>query len=421
MNPKDIILYFYKLLKDNKINFIVECGSLLVAYGTNKFDENDDFDISVYRDDFEKVKQLIYDDDKLRPMLKLKKEWKNEISFLVNGFQVDFNVYDYDDKFVYSYWYTKNPKDNNQWTLGYRIEFPKDIYFPLSEIELFGVKWQCCNNPREKFRLHYGEDWEIPKTIFRNIHNTPCVDQTYRSDEKDWKPKARIAVVLVTFLRDEICFETLEHYNKFGYKIYLADQGYYRKDKDMIYDKYRKQGHVIKFLPFDSGLSYCRNTMVRLVEEPYVFVTDDDIRTKDKLELYLKHFKVDASLGIVGGQLINRINNHPQVYTYKLKLEGNTIHYNKVLQGYCDIVLNFFIARTELFQDVQWDDEQKLCEHTDFFLKLKYNGKWKVYYEPSFVGDHWPKREIEYQELRQRDKFEKRFKEKWGIESAKMN
>ena len=49
-----------------------------------------------------------------------------------------------------------------------------------------------------------------------------------------------------------------------------------------------------------------------------------------------------------------------------------------ILFVYADQVVNFFLAKMTLFDDIKWDDRIKVeWEHLDFFLQLK-NTKWKA-------------------------------------------
>lgn len=420
MNPKEAVIYIHKLLTENNINFLLECGGLLffIRDGLNDIKTNDDFDFAIHEDDINKVKKLILNDKNLNPYLKVKKEWRKELSVYINKFQIDFYSFSYDKKWVYHYFYAKNKNDNGKWTLGYRIKFPIKSYFPLQTVEFLGLKWKCCNDFEKKFELHYGKDWKKPKKQFFGIENIPCFDKEYLLDDKNWQPIIKrntdIGIVLTTFLRDEVIFKTLKHYSEFPYKIYLGDQGFFTLEKENIYDEYRKQGHSIIYLPFDCGLSYARNVLVNQVLEPFTFITDDDIHIRTNLDSYLKHFE-KKELGIVGGKIYNHYSHKWQNKNKNLILEDNILYYISPKGEYCDVVLNFFLARTKIFQDIAWDEKQKMVEHSDFFLRLKYLDKWKVKYDATLVGDHYMNRDEIYAQLRGRQQYLKQFKEKWLI------
>jgi len=45
---------------------------------------------------------------------------------------------------------------------------------------------------------------------------------------------------------------------------------------------------------------------------------------------------------------------------------------------YCDTVVNSALFRTQVMRDVKWDDNLKLAEHWDFYLRLKQETNWRV-------------------------------------------
>ena len=63
---------------------------------------------------------------------------------------------------------------------------------------------------------------------------------------------------------------------------------------------------------------------------------------------------------------------------FRHRSEGNLSKLNGTLFNYADQVVNFFLAKREVFDDVRWDDRIKIeYEHVDFFLNLK-KTKWKA-------------------------------------------
>ena len=90
----------------------------------------------------------------------------------------------------------------------------------------------------------------------------------------------------------------------------------------------------------------------------------------------------------------------------------------EITYEYSDIVLNFFLAKTEIFKDIQWDNNLPLVEHTDFYLRLK-NTKWKVVYTQEVECEHNHfNNSSAYKDFRthkNRDIGAERFCQKWGI------
>jgi len=87
---------------------------------------------------------------------------------------------------------------------------------------------------------------------------------------------------------------------------------------------------------------------------------------------------------------------------------------------YSDIVLNCFLAKTEVFKDFQWDNDLVMVEHTDAFLRLK-ETKWKVVYTTEVECEHNHHNNTEdYHNFRlgsNRDLGIQRFCQKWNLNS----
>jgi len=111
----------------------------------------------------------------------------------------------------------------------------------------------------------------------------------------------------------------------------------------------------------------------------------------------------DKDLGIAGGQLKNY--NKKSIFNYNYNLNLDPIQkielknpkvqisvQSKTQKGYpfiyCDSVLNCFLARREVFDDIQYDENFKLVEHLDFFLRLKKDTQWKVAFTDKVTVEH---------------------------------
>uniref|UniRef100_UPI0025C11411 glycosyltransferase family 2 protein n=1 Tax=Halodesulfovibrio sp. TaxID=1912772 RepID=UPI0025C11411 len=85
-----------------------------------------------------------------------------------------------------------------------------------------------------------------------------------------------------------------------------------------------------------------------------------------------------------------------------------------------DIVLNFFMARTESIRRVGWDPELRLGEHKDFFIRAKEHGlKCTVLDNVSIF--HFPEQSDDYAEYRNRARaYEMLAFKKHGIYAEKI-
>jgi hypothetical protein len=438
---KDLMLHIKNILESNNIRYILDCGTLLKAYRNNLLDVNDDQDFAIYRDDLDKVRELLKNDPILKPILRIKKEWPNEISVFLNsedknpkefayGHQIDFYRYDYDDVYCYHYWYERGT--DGKWETPYRIRFPKVAYFPLKRMSFIGASWIVPNDPETKFVHHYGPDWRTPKKQFYGIASIPCVDRTWdtksipisKGEEVMPEPvevvkpveyageyDQRVAVMMTTFLRDDLIMTTMSYYLQFPYRMYVIDQGRHTDEKNKFYTVMRAKGHVIEYADYDCGVSRARNLCLKLTKEPYILVHDDDQWIREKIDPQIELLQRHPKIGLVSGTMLNHISNQMQTYNYSLRIENNVLYYEDVKDNIPDTALNFFVAKREMFNDIQWDEKLKLVEHTDFFLTLKHT-QWKVLYDPTFVGDHFPVKTGEYRTLRSRPVFLAMFKQK---------
>ncbi len=219
-----------------------------------------------------------------------------------------------------------------------------------------------------------------------------------RQEETEVEIKgSQVAIMIKTFMRDARLVKTLDaiHQNiKYPYRIYIADDGGVSNEKEYKYQQLEKQGHKIIRMPFDSGLSSGRNQILKKIGEPYVLVMDDDIIIgEDDPLLKMKTVLMsDENIGICAGMIEeeNGAMFGGNSYSNGLRLEiergvlfrrsnvRNIIKTDGLLYWEADQVVNFFLAKREVFDDIQWDSRIKIgLEHMDFFLRLK-ETKWKA-------------------------------------------
>lgn len=136
-------------------------------------------------------------------------------------------------------------------------------------------------------------------------------------------------------------------------------------------------------MPFDSGLSAGRNFLLRKVKTKYFVLLDDDwiFTDKTKLEEFVQIFQgsnLDILAGIIKGEKRSKhfygtIQKQGHVLRTRVKPYSRGQQFTR-----CDYTHNFFIAEVATILKYPWDEELKLNEHMEFFLRVK--GKLKVAY-----------------------------------------
>ena len=226
-------------------------------------------------------------------------------------------------------------------------------------------------------------------------------------------------------------------------KVMIADDGKI-KYKEKILKKYAKYDIDYYCLKNDSGLSKGRNFLLNKTKTKHFLLCDDDFvfDKKTNIELCLEKIK-EKKLDILGGYIRNYkiITNFkdkiilfiqkilryelPTNYIGNIKVDGAVFKANYFIHSFpsyqkTDIVLNFFIAKTESVKAMGgWDDQLKLQEHTEFFYRAKLN-KLKVGFINSFSVKHMPIKMGEYKKARERD-FTSLFMKKYGFEKMIFN
>jgi hypothetical protein len=207
----------------------------------------------------------------------------------------------------------------------------------------------------------------------------------------------KIAILITTFLRDNLLYKTLQtivdNYSK-DCIVLVADQGYSDSEKDITIDYYKSQIPLEYYkLPFDCGLSYARNFLVNKANEmniPYILMSADSIQF---IQLYdfqpiIEIMESDKQLGIIGFELEGskcqwEFNMELTPEGIKLLSPKEIIKTNNYIFKKIDIVRNIFLAKTKTMLNL-YDNDLKLAEHEDAFLKYKSSG-YKVYWTDSVL------------------------------------
>jgi hypothetical protein len=159
---------------------------------------------------------------------------------------------------------------------------------------------------------------------------------------------------------------------------------------------------VIYDMAEDSGLSKCRNYLVNKTRTPFFFLLDDDFELEEDshLDILLELIYTYPHIDIIAGKIpedIRDFNDFSGIflrYGRTLALVYNVSEDRKEQMLFprsanermddgsrcrqVDFVPNVFMGRTESFRSVLWDDDLKVGEHEDFFLRFRQANR-KVY------------------------------------------
>ena len=181
--------------------------------------------------------------------------------------------------------------------------------------------------------------------------------------------------------------------------ILVADDGPDRLERDDV--------HVFN-LPFDTGLSYGRNFLIDQVCTEYLILMDDDHVFKDETVIeHLVEPLVSGPFDLIGAQVVEA--EGPFSWEGLMELNGTFLSMKPGNKGTVggvqkvDFCHNFFAAKTKMIQQLRWNDDLKMGEHTDFFLRAK-TMDVRVGYCPSVQVFHAPEKSAGYARYRKRAK-----------------
>jgi len=232
----------------------------------------------------------------------------------------------------------------------------------------------------------------------------------------------RVDFCIVTFKRPHLLERLLISIaeNCPNANIYIADQNeefnvaWYKELWQKLFNLGLQKKPVAYGMGFDKGLSFCRNYLCKVTKNQYKLILDDDFIFNEKTEIdkFVKLLDARPDIGIVGGALTQKgdlVN-----FEHDLVIEGDVLYHKKREQEYqvfqglhfkeYDCVLNFALFNKNVFDGTKWDEELKVTEHTDFFLRLKQT-RWKVAYLPEVSIEHDKENNEEYEKFRSRGEF----------------
>lgn len=292
---------------------------------------------------------------------------------------------------------------------------------------------------RKSDRARFFEKYEIDYAIDMRGHRSysPNYVQKRKKSTLDTK---YVDFCITTFKRPQALERLLDSIVAYypTANIYVADQNekldraFYRS----LRMKLQRMGLIkrlaVDHLPYDCGLGYARNYLMTKTPNMYKVILDDDMVFTEETDIgkMVELMKANPKCGIVGG-LVKQLG-HEVHFEFKLGVEGGTIlqypdkeqyrHHEGIKYKKTGCVLNFAMMRKDMFVYIQWDNDLKVSEHTDFYLRMKHVPMY-ILYTPDVVIDHPPApkdwRYREYKELRQRQEFTIKMLRKHGADRMK--
>ena len=251
----------------------------------------------------------------------------------------------------------------------------------------------------------------------------------YRRPKKE---EVNFVVENVTFI-----YKSFER-QRMAKRLYHNIQSYYPGVKVIIADDSSRpldlkgESLTIVQLPFNSGLSYGLNRALEKVETPFLMRMDDDelltplTKVENELQFLYEHPEIDlVGFGVMSTPKCESplrssylYYNQPMNEAPKpLKIPHMTgIDEKHVVVGKSP---NIFLARTDKIKEIGWDDNIRMIDHNEFFMRaagnivcvlnpttivFHYHNQFNTYYQ-EFRGDVQRDRAYIYQKHYLRNKF----------------
>ncbi len=447
MNHQTFFFKVLDLLEENNIEYTFICGTLLGAIRDGDFIASDpkDTDIALKDNDYWKIRYLINSllkEDNC--FFKVNYIYRKELALysLDDKYKVDLFFLEKTERFWYMYSYEQDQKTKiGRWTSEWRMSFPVEWIFPTKSKKFLGRRVSIPNEAEKILQYQYGDLWKTPDPSWksnlpfnRDTNYIGCNPGGFPSDKCYMDNKEfDFAYVCVNFLRPEDtkkCITSLkEQYPKC--KIYMADQDMPSSEMLELYEYYEVEYY---YLPYDCGLSYCRNFLINRIKEPYIMWGDNDFIFDKRSNIYKGIDLLNAltDVGVIGGLVLkNEIQQHYErvllyskehnllVYVPLELTDPKEFNYQGMKYYYCDLTFNYAIAKKDLFNNkaIRWNENVKVrYEHTDIFLKFKLFSNYKVVYFPEMQVIHEHSFNCEtYNALRTRKSDAEAFAKYWDL------
>lgn len=216
-----------------------------------------------------------------------------------------------------------------------------------------------------------------------------------------------IGIGISTFLRDDSLFRLINSILEYlpEFRIYIVDQGGGANAfKKIFYKGLQKQGHIVKHIPFDSGISKSRWVLKDICKEPYLVFMEDDFQVTSKTNLYKfqEILEENSHLGIVGGNLqgyattgaysffLDYADDKICYFPLDYLVEKNLTQWKETSKGTkfleASIVSDFTMWKKEVPNI--FDENVHTIEHTHVYLLVRYKTKYKVAFCPESEIKH---------------------------------
>lgn len=217
--------------------------------------------------------------------------------------------------------------------------------------------------------------------------------------------------------------------------VYVADQSkvfdraFYKKLRSELLTAGLHKRVSVTQLPYDCGLSYARNYLVKNTPNKYKLILDDDMVFIGATEIkkFVELMDEFPRVGVVGGMVEQTgVEVH---FEFDIEKRGDTLYQVKDKGQWRDhkgikykrtgCVLNFALMRGEMFNQIGWDNKLKVTEHMDFYYRMKQSA-YQIIYTPDVIIDHPPIQRPEgYKDMRQRKEFFETMLKKHGVKRVK--
>ncbi len=290
--------------------------------------------------------------------------------------------------------------------------------------------FRCRKQDKERFFEKYAIDYFIDingsKTFAPNH-----INETRKNDLKF------VDFCITTFKRPEALRRLLLSIAKYypSANVYVADQSekfdrdFYKTLRAELLDAGMQKRVSFERLPFDCGLSYARNHLVLTTPNKYKLILDDDMEFSEETDIkkFIQLMEMDKGIGIVGGSL-KQLGQEVH-FEFNFRREKDALYHEndgdrwKRYQGIkykaTGCVLNFALMKRELFNLINWDQNLKVTEHLDFYIRMQ-NVHYRILYTPEVVINHPPhERNEEYKAMRTRTEFLNMMMRKHGLKKIK--
>ncbi len=170
-------------------------------------------------------------------------------------------------------------------------------------------------------------------------------------------------------------------------RLYKKIQSYYPGARVIIADdssqslNLKGDSLTVIQLPFNSGLSYGLNRALELVDTPFVMRMDDELLTPltcigNELKFLKDHREVDLiGFGVLSTPKCESPQKSSYLY-YKQPMNNaplpliiphlTVIDQNHIVVGKSP---NVFLARTNKLKEIGWDDQIRMIDHNEFFMR----------------------------------------------------